>query len=181
MKRGKFQFSTTTNSTILDSSPERYNQKRKIDKDIQIKTKKSKNSTFSNSTKVPTNRERKQIFKHVAANLLNLSNQRCKRGIDQHSRTVFSKYNNGVTPGLRDAFAKNGTLYLIFLVRDWRNKREFTMRNEGWQCHFHACGELVNGTFYVDKPGGVASSEVVMCVIPASCESQWSEQDSEHR
>ena len=54
---------------------------------------------------------------------------------------TFWRYNDDIYPGLHDAFEKNDTLFLIFLINDYRRKKLFTPNNKDWVCDFHGCGK----------------------------------------
>ena len=97
---------------------------------------------------------------------------RCSNGIDTFNKSIYWKFNDDIIPGLHDAFAKDGVLLMIFLVRDWRANKDFTMKNKDWVCDFPECKSKSNGTFVTDG-GGEGSTQIVQCDLPTACSVRW--------
>ena len=105
---------------------------------------------------------------------------RCVRGLDTLNRSAYWRFNDEVFPGLHDAFAKWDTLNMIFLVRDWRKRKDFTRRNKDWSCHFADCGSQSEGRFVLDSKGS-ASTQIVRCDVPGPCLARWKAADPKDR
>ena len=101
---------------------------------------------------------------------------RCRSGVDTSNRSTYWKFNDDIFPGLHDAFAKWDELNMIFLVRDWRNRKQFTRRNKNWTCHFADCGSQSKGRFVIDSKGS-GSTQIVQCDVPDLCLARWKAAD----
>ena len=101
---------------------------------------------------------------------------RCVGGLDTSNRSAYWRFNDEVFPGLHDAFAKWDTLNMIFLVRDWRKRKDFTRRNKDWSCDFADCGSRRKGKFVLDSKGS-ASTQIVRCDVPGPCLARWKAAD----
>jgi hypothetical protein len=88
---------------------------------------------------------------------------------------TFWRYNDDKYPGLHDAFENDRTLFLIFLINDYRRKKVFTPQNKDWMCYFDSCGNSTGSSWANHK--GDASSQVVRCPIPEKCSVQWQKSD----
>ena len=93
---------------------------------------------------------------------------RCTHGIDVQSRRRFWSYFDDIHPALFDAFAKDGTLLLLFTVRGdlCSNCKPVTRVTSAiWTCTFDGHTDVA-GLLVVNGEGPV-NSVVVECKIPA--------------
>ena len=94
---------------------------------------------------------------------------RCTNGVDMQSRRRFWTYLDGIHPALFDAFAKEGTLLLLFTVRGdmctWC-KPTARVTSATWACSFRG-HPAVPGALVVNRAGSV-NTVIVECPIPAT-------------